>query len=1479
MSRLKHIVNAIVWITITAYFALIAVIHVPIVQSWLGSKVSGALASKLSTRVMVARVDLGFLNRLVIDGVTVYDQSGKRMLSASRVAAKIDYYELLRNGRIFISSAQLFGVNGVFYQSNATTKPNYQFVLDSLASKDKTKPSTIELSINSLIVRHGAFTFDRNDIAPTRGRFNVAHLGVKDISAHFVIPYFRSDSLVAEVKKLALNEHSGLSLRDLTFKLSAGKSGLHLSGLELKLPHSALRMGELRAKYRIHNGTLNKETLHYTGRIDNSKVTLADVAPILPAFKSANIPISISIAFSGDYDALAVEQLHLQSADNAFALKANGYLAQLSNPRWRATIKELRCTADFVESMFGGDSGVLTIPDVINRLGSVSYKGTLTGHSGSLAAIGTLVTDVGTANIDIDKKGNTVTASINSGGIDIRKLTQNECFGLITANVKGSAVLANSGVMPSVINLNGTVNRFDYNGYSYKNIAVNGQYSRDTFSGTASLNDPNGTAQLEGRVNTNAKNPNIDLTAHIRKFDPAALKLTDRWRGSKLDMDLTAQLNLTNKTNPLGNVMVSGFALTSAEDVFRIDNINMVAQQNHLLVTGDFGHIDLNGCYDLRSLSASVLSQLHTKLPTLFTNKQKVNNNYIVDAEINSLEVINRLFNIPIRLNAPLKLNAAINDDTHQLALGCTAKNISYNGEQYRNILIKANSPTDTLYAQVSADKVMDNGHSLSVNLDMAAAADRLLTTVKWNNHLRHPFVGTLNMETAFTTGKSGTPDIHTTVQPSDVMVSDSVWHILPAEIKYSGGDLSVSNFAIEHNRQHIRVNGMATRSSSDSILVDLQDVDVSYILNLVNFHSVDFSGRATGTACVKSVFFTPDAYANLLIRDFRFEHGLMGDLKAFASWNKTEKRIDIKARAEEASGAETVINGFVSPVNNNIDLAIEARQTNLEFMESFCGSFLGNVAAQGKGLVRLVGPLNKINLVGTIVADGSVYIKPLNVTYTLDNDTVRFVPDNIIFASDTVRDRNGNIGIVNGQLHHQHLTHLTYNLQINAKHFLCYDTHSYGDDVFYGTAYGTGQCNIQGGNGRIDIDVDIKPEKNSFIEYNAASPETISSQEYITWHDATQTAPPYSVDSLSVDSVVSSQLADVDDETQDNSFSIPSDLRINFTLDVTPDATLRVLMDRASGDYIALNGSGSIRATYFNKGTFDIFGNYLIDHGLYKLTIQNVIKKEFQFQSGSTIVFGGDPLSAALNLKALYTINGVPLSDLRLGRSFSSNNVRVDCMMNISGTPESPKVDFDLDLPTVNSDAKQMVKTIINGEEEMNQQVVYLLSVGRFYIQNNNDATHENTQQSQTSLAMQSLLSGTISQQINSLLGSIVKNNNWSFGANISTGDEGFNNAEYEGLLQGRLLNNRLIINGQFGYRDNANATTSFIGDFDINYLLFPSGNLAIKVYNQTNDRYFTKSSLNTQGIGLMMKKDFNSLRDLFGIKRKSLNAVNEKH
>ena len=171
--------------------------------------------------------------------------------------------------------------------------------------------------------------------------------------------------------------------------------------------------------------------------------------------------------------------------------------------------------------------------------------------------------------------------------------------------------------------------------------------------------------------------------------------------------------------------------------------------------------------------------------------------------------------------------------------------------------------------------------------------------------------------------------------------------------------------------------------------------------------------------------------------------------------------------------------------------------------------------------------------------------------------------------------------------------------------------------------------------------------------------------------------------------------------------------------------------------------------------------------------------------------------------------------------------------------------------------------------------RALYLLGIGRFYTYNySSTATAEN--QSQTTVAMKSFLSSTLSSQLNSIIQSALPSNNWSFGANLATGTVGWSDMEIEGILSGKLLSGRLLLNGNFGYKDRTAtySNTHFVGDFDAEYLLTPSGNVSLKAYSKTNDRYFSTSSLTTQGIGIRLSRQFDTFPDLFGIKPK-----NKKH
>ena len=109
--------------------------------------------------------------------------------------------------------------------------------------------------------------------------------------------------------------------------------------------------------------------------------------------------------------------------------------------------------------------------------------------------------------------------------------------------------------------------------------------------------------------------------------------------------------------------------------------------------------------------------------------------------------------------------------------------------------------------------------------------------------------------------------------------------------------------------------------------------------------------------------------------------------------------------------------------------------------------------------------------------------------------------------------------------------------------------------------------------------------------------------------------------------------------------------------------------------------------------------------------------------------------------------------------------------------------------------------------------------------------------------------------------------------GTNIRTSQDGIEDTEVEMLLSSQLLNNRLIFNGNFGYKNSTinNQKNAFIGEFDLEYLLTPSGDIRLKAYNHANDMYMIlKQALTTQGVGIMYKKDFTRFSDIFRRRKK---------
>ena len=1495
MKVLKRILYFTIWSLVALHIVVLLAIQLPSVQSWLGSKAGTALSEKLGTNATVGRVELGLFNRIIIDNVCIPDLQGDTLLRASHLSVKASLLPLLK-GRIDISSAQLFGAHVRLYQEDSLAAPNWQFVVDALSSdNDSTESTPLDLHIGSVIVRHSSVSYDRGDAFTTPGRFNPAHIAINDISAHIMLKSLTPDSLSINLKRLSLREQSGLNVENFTTRIMAGPRAAQLYGLQLQLPHSTLAIDTLEATYALKEGTESgtttnltdltisqqgkadtedsrrrfMETLRYHANIDGI-ITPADLTPLIPSVQgdlqsqhslSALPPLTLAASLSGTAKSITLPGLNIFTPDGDLIVKASGSMGP--QREWHLDIEQLEAHADMLATL---EEAFPVIPDEISRLGNIHLtaraKQLPGGQADGQAAIATTLGDARllfAIDSNDELSGQFVTDSLHLGS-----LLANDDLGPVAANIT-------LGGTRQQLEAEAVISQLHFKGHRYADIKANCTYQ------------PKGG----------------DLAAHlyapIVQLHPSGLGLTterdDAFFSGTVEADVTIEGDLQSVQGrpkslfdrAQGFVRLDDFTMRTATDslLCHIDHLELTSKSNNgqreITLTSDIANGELSGQFDLATLPNSLTRYMASKLPTLpgLTSTSvkgdllspHSSNDFNLNLTVWDTRWMKPLLGIPLTLHQPLRLIAAIDDDDQTVNMSGRLPSFNYSGSRYRDCLVSITTLGDSTLCDATLTKMNDDGGQLTLVADIGAANNDILSLLSWRttpaleSDMQWATKGVLNTVTQLYTNANGKPEAKIGVQPSQVMVGDKPWHILPSRLTYSNDRLEVDSFVVRHDGQHLIIDGTASSSHADTLIVDMDGLDIAYIQDLLDFHPVDFSGLLGGKAKGTGVFGNFAAWADITARDFHFMNGSMGTLLAQVKWNAEDKQIDIDAVADEGA-PRTIIKGYVSPVREDIDLKIRAEGSNIEFVHTFAKSFLRDISGKAYGEIELAGPLGDMNLTGELIAEGEMTVDALNTTYRLEHDTVYFVPNDIQFRNAVIKDRDGNTATLTGGIHHEWLSDFTFDLDVETRNALVYDFPAFGDSNICGTVRATGHADMHGRPGEVIINCDVTPQAGSTFSYNAANPDAVSRQEFITWEEAPSNLPPKGE---AFEAVNSAAVAFPSGGRLEGS----SDLRINFLINANPDATLRLLMDAKTGDYITLNGEGTIRASFHDKGPFHMFGTYTVSRGTYGITIQNIIKKNFTFQPDGTIIFGGDPYDAALNLQAVHTVNGVSLSDLNIGSSFASNTVRVNCLMNITGTPTQPHVEFDLEMPTVNSEEQQMIRSLIASEQEMNQQVLYLLGIGRFYTQGANNADAQ--QYGQTTLAMQSFLSGTVSTQINEVLSQVIKSNDWNFGANISTGDEGWNNAEYEGMVSGRLLNNRLLINGQFGYRDNATTTTpSFIGDFDLQYLLKQNGNLAVKVYNQTNDRYFTRSSLNTQGVGLVMKKDFDGLSELLRRKKK---------
>lgn len=1481
------------------YIGAILLLNLSFVQHQLSVFLSGQLSAALGTRISIGNVNLGLLNRIIIEDLQLDAPTGKQMLKAARLSAKFDILPLF-NGRVSISNIQLFGFDIALEKATPQSDPNFQFILDALAPKDTVKKETrLDLRINSLLVRRGEVSYDVLSEEKTPGRFNPNHLRLNNIIASISLKALQSDSINASIKRLSVEEqNSGLQLKKLSLRLTGNEQGMYMNQFAIDLPHTSIQTDAIHVRYDSLEAFKDPmRRLRFAFHLKPSKIVLQDLAPLLPAFASFKDPLLTEIKADGPLDQLNCSSFLLSSLRSHFYLRGDVSFQDLATPgdaRIFANLPALRADSAGIAFLTRNLNIKEKGASILQNLGSVFFRGKLSGYFSDLVTYGWVQTDLGNIQTDIkvtsDKGRNSLAYSgkIATGNFDLGALLANDKLGKIALNLDLKGEKQNSPY-PFII-LKGLISSLDYSQYTYQNITLDGEYKQGGFNGRIALDDTNGTVVMNGSFNTASDTPTFNFLATFDHVRPHDLHLTDQYEGAELSARLKADFIGGSIEQMDGEINLDSLTFVSQGKRHFLDNLRIKAanpheQEKSLSIQSNFMEAIIAGDYAYRTLPSSFLNIMQRYMPALtdaLPNKRqepsRSKNKFRFDLHLYDTDLVSTLLNLPLKVYAHSTVKGYFDDEAKRMRIEGYFPRLRYKDKFIESGMFLCENPHDLFHASVRLTNRKPDG-AVNISLDAQARNDSVQATLYWGNSSDVTYSGRLATLTRFIRENTldSLPVPHKQVrkaplktivhiQPTEVIINDTTWQIRPSEIVIDSGKVHIGNFNFNHQDRHLNINGTLSKSLTDTVRIDLQDINIGYVFDIADL-GVNFQGEATGPAFACGVLDKPVMSTDLSIRNFGLNEGLLGDAQIHGEWHHDVKGIYLDARIREGDIARTHVHGFIYPIKptSSLDLQIDAEGTNMKFIHHYMQSITSDFGGRVWGDVHFYGRFKALTMEGHVRGDAWLKVDVLNTTYSI-KDSILIEPNGLTFRNNRIIDTQGHEGRVNGYLRYQHFKNLAYRFNFGVHNMLVMNTAESPDYPFFGTVYGTGNASIEGNaNDGVSINVAMTTNRNTTFTYIKDNVSTAANNQFIRFVDKT----PRRITHDNTLSDFETARQEIEADAGENT----TDIRLNLLVDATPDATMRIIMDPMAGDYISAKGSGNLRTEFFNKGDVKMFGNYRIDQGIYKFSLQEVIRKDFLIEEGSSIAFNGSPLDAFLDIRAAYTVNSASLNDLIPDASnyASQTNVKVNCIMDISGQLTSPDIKLDLELPNEREEIQALVRNYIPTDEQKSMQILYLLGIGKFY-------TPENAGTTQNSNMMSSVLSSTLSGQLNNALSQIINNNNWNIGTNFSTGEKGWTDMEFEGMLSGQLLNNRLLINGNFGYRDNPLSNTNFVGDFEAEWLVNRSGDIRLRAYNETNDRYYTRTNLTTQGIGIIFKKDFERWEELLFWKKWKLRLLRKK-
>ncbi len=1338
--------------------------------------------------------------------------------------------------------------------------------------------------------------FDNNAQAPLPKGLDFGHMDIRNFNADIENLSYNPDTISGKVNSFSFSDKSGLAIKKFHTKFLYGPKSAYLNDLLVETQQTVIQQ-QLQVSYpSIASLSTNLGALYVNANLNGSRLCLRDVLLLMPAmasmepFKhSPNAVFKIDGRVVGKVNDLHIANFEVSGLSHTH-IKASANLKGLPNMNkayFDVNLADLTTGSNDISKL--APAG--TIPASVSVPASLNLRGTFKGGMYNFNTRLGLRTSYGAIDLVAGmKNGNSKTKAAYTADIKVNNLNagalskQPQMLG----NIALTAKVSGTGLDPKKASLqfSGDVGSAYVKGYDYKNLVLSGTAQNGSYTAKARMKDPNIDFSLDGKADMSKKYPSVSATLMVDSVNLQKLNFSKGQMNfhGKLVADVpTADPNYLN-----ANIKLTDLLLAQKGQVIKLDTVSLIstatADSSTIKLKAPMLYAHMAGKYQLAEIGPALLDVTNKYFNTAAASAQTIGKpayspqQFKFDIHIVKTPIATTL--VPdLKQLDPVLITGQFDSQAGSLIVNGTMPKIIYGTNAISNVKLALNTGNNALNYNVSVDEIKA-GTSL----------DLLYTTVS---------------------GNAQNDKLNIALQVSDATKKAryrvaGVFSILPNEYQFSFSPNGLmmdynnwvvnANNALEFGSKGILAKDFSITNAGQILSVnsDSQEMNAPMTVKFTNFKietltraaeqdSLQVGGLINGEAHLSDLQTSMKFTAALNIGNFNFKQDTVGN-------------IDIKVNNQTAGAysADVSITGKGNQVNltgmyyttptAKFDLDLNIVSLNMKGIEGFSFGAIHNASGVISGDMKISGTTDAPVVRGDVKFNKVGFnVSMLNSYFTMPNESITFNNDGILFNDFTLVDSLGNKAVVAGTIYTKTFSDFSFGLDITANNFRVINSTQENNKLYYGKLYVDTRIKIRGDmkkpvvdaeltvNDKTDLTI-VLPEDDPAIEDRKGVVEVINPN-----------APKEDSIFLArqLDSLRKSEVTGLD---------------ISATIKVNKRANFTVVVDARNGDIVQIKGDAQLNLGIDPSGKISLTGTYTVNQGSYNLSYATV-KRKFNFKSGSTITWTGDPTKANINIAAIYVANVPPIDlvsdQLGSGQNTTMYKEKLPFNVDLGLTNDllKPKITFDIVLPDSTYSVSPEVIANVNARldqvrqdtNEMNKQVLGVLILGHFIgdnpLQSQGGGTGING-------AIRGSVSSLLSDQLNKLAGNLIGGVQLSFnltsGEDYSTG-EAQNRTDLNIGLSKSFLNDRVTVTvgNNFnleGQNQPGEKTTDIAGDVSVNYKLTKDGRYMVRVYRR--DQYIVvEGEVVETGVGFTLTYEFNTFKELFAKKTPEEKADEKKY